>query len=189
MRNSTGYVPTTDYKDSKPDLKPSSMVALNTPKPVNDNLLDIVENLFTKYVKQLAASDRTNRKNYNKFLPKNDILIKINSDDYTNSIEFARILCSALDIELLAKAEIHTDFNDVEISCQIHGPKDDCFNTVKQLTDVMAETWKEAVIKLGKVDIEADVIMNKKSYYQEINIKFAETEYRKFQLKFAQNHE
>jgi hypothetical protein len=186
MRKSTGYTPTQR-------AQPQSMVAKNTlpdfshKYPGNDNggIPGVFKNLLDSFLKQIAASDKPNKKVYAKFLPENNMLIQIQSDSFNNSIEFSRILCAALDEELLSTAYIHTDGDDVEIECKIHGPTHECFEAVKQLSSSIAEAFKDATIKIGGVDIKTDVIMDKKSFYHPIDAKIAETQYRTFLLKFV----
>jgi hypothetical protein len=130
------------------------------------------------------ASPRLNKKLYKEALPNHDILIEIKAPDYSSSIEFSRILCSALDEELLSTSYPHTDGHLVEVECCIPGPAKDCFATVKQLTEAIAETFKDATIKIGGITVETNCIMNKKSSYQSISLKTADTNYRTFLLKF-----
>ena len=52
------------------------------------------------------------------------------------------------------------------------------------MSQAVAETFKDATIKLGGLNIKTNCIMNKKSFYQPISHKTAETNYRKFLLKF-----
>lgn len=153
-------------------------VSLLRPKGTNS-----LESILNKYLSMVAASDVSYKKIYKKALPHNKILIKVNSNDNINSIEFARILTSALDIELLADSDIFTNGKSVEIECNIHGPKESCFNAVNQLSNVVAETFKIATYKLGGINIKVDCVIDKKSSYDELNVKAAEINYRKFLLK------
>lgn len=185
MRKSTGYTPTAKQNES-------SMVANKLPNfsqkyPGNDNssIPGNIKNLLDSFLKQIAATDKSNKKNYEKFLPENNILIQVQSSSYNNSIEFSRILCTALDEELLSNAYVYTDGDDVEIECKIHGPSTECFDAVKQLSESIAEAFKDATVKIGGVDIKTDVIMYKKSCYHPIDAKIAETQYRTFLLKFV----
>lgn len=144
---------------------------------------DILPTL-TRYLQQVRASEKTNKKLYKKYLPNNYVTIQVESKNYTDTIEFSRILCMALDEELMAKAFIHTDNNKTEIECSILGPEIDCFETIKQLTNSIADAFKSATVKIGGIDIKTKFIMNKKSSYQPITFKLAHTQYRKFLLKF-----
>lgn len=151
------------------------------PTPANMNNLDSVLN---NYLQMVAASEKTNKKLYKKYLPINHAVIKIEAYDYTSSIEFAHVLCAALDEELVSDSFIHTDGKNVEVECAIPGPPKDCFEAVKQLTQVLADTFKHATIKLGGLQVRSRVVTNKKSSYQQISLTAAETQHRKFLLKF-----
>lgn len=186
MRRSTGYTP-------QQHAQPQSMVAKNTlpdfshKYPGNDNsgVPGVFKNLLDSFIKQIAASDRQNKKLYAKLLPEHNLVIQIQSSSFTNSVEFSRILCTALDEELLSTAYVHTDGEEVEVECKIHGPAHECFEAVKQLSNSIAEAFKDATIKVGGIDIKTDVIMDKKSFYHPIDAKIAETQYRTFLLKFV----
>jgi hypothetical protein len=143
-----------------------------------------LDSILNKYLQQVSASERHSKKLYNKLLPTNHMVIRLSSDDYTNTVEFARILCAALDEELLATAFTHTDGNEVEVECSIAGPAEECTATVKQLTAAISETFQLATAKAGGIVVKADCITNKKSSYQQMDLKSASTQYRKFLLKF-----
>lgn len=183
MRKSTGYTPNARQNES-------SMVASKLPDfshkyHDNSSIPGNMKNLLDSFLKQIAATDKSNKKNYEKYLPENNILIQIQSSNYNNSIEFSRVLCTALDEELFSNAYVYTDGDDVEVECKIHGPSTECFNAVKQLSESIAEAFKDATVKIGGVDIKTDVIMDKKSCYHPIDAKIAETQYRTFLLKFV----
>ncbi len=143
-----------------------------------------VNNLLENYLQHVAASEKANRKIYKKYLPINHAVIRIASINYVDSIEFARILCSVLDEELIARAFTHTDGNVVEIECSIPGPAKECFEAIEQFTLVTAEAFKKATIKIGGISIKTKLITNKKSHRDQLDLKVAENQYRRFLLKF-----
>jgi len=149
--------------------------------PANDVSLDSILN---SYLQMVAASERKNKKLYKKMLPYNNILVKINSDSYTNSIEFARILCAALEEELTASAYTHTDGQEVEIECAIPGPSIECLEVTKQLTNSVAEAFQIATKKIGRVLVNTECFAEQKSTYNQISLKSAEHQHKKFLLKF-----
>lgn len=172
MRNSTGYTP-----GSK---EPATMVAnRNTPQPEQHrNVVTIIQD----FLKQIAASEK---QMYQKYLPSNHMVIKVQADSLTDSVEFSRILCSALDEELQAKSFTHTDGDSVEVECTINGPEGICFDAVKQLTAAVSDAFKQATTKIGGIEVKTQFISNKKSSYQQINYKFASNQRRMFLLKFV----
>jgi hypothetical protein len=151
-----------------------------TLKPVND-----VMSILTNFLRQVAASEKQNRKLYKKLLPANHMVIQIRAEHHTDAIEFSRVLCGALNDELLARAFTHTDGEQVEVDCVIHGPSTDCYEAVKQLTSSLSEAFQMATIKLGGIEVSTQFLVNKRSSYQPIDIKTASTQYRKFLLKFV----
>lgn len=170
------------YDKAKSNHEKSSLIfdkSIPTVTPANDNYLI---NLLNKYL-QIAASV------YNKRIVKkaafnNKILIKITSSHYLNSIEFARILCAVLEEELSARAYTYTDKKNVEVECDIIGPSVDCFNTIKQLTTTLQNTFKVATNKIGGLKVNTECLNNKSSSYNKLDYKFAIMQYRKFLLKF-----
>ncbi len=146
-----------------------------------------LEDLLNKFLAQMnvAASSKVSLKRlYKEALPTHDILIQIKAPDYASAIEFSRVLCAALDEDLLSSSYPHTDGRDVEIECSIAGPEKECFAAVQQMVDAVAETFKDATVKIGGVTVKTKQIMNKKSSYQPISPRTADTNYRKFLLKF-----
>ena len=99
-------------------------------------------------------------------------------------VEFARVLCSVLEEELVATAFTHTDGDKVEVDCKLSGPTEDCFNAVEQLTLATVEAFKKATKKIGGIEVQTNLITNKKSYKDQIGLKTAQTQHRKFLHKF-----
>lgn len=185
LQNTTGY---------EPDPNHATMVAQRpnpaAQHPAAQQPTEAPGDLFAildRYMKQVFAADRSNKAIYKKLLPNNDILIKIFADNTTNAIEFSRILTSALEEELSANSFIHTNDDQVEVQCSIAGPSEDCFAAVKQLTASISEAFEIATKKIGGIKITANCIANKKSSYKEIDLKTADSQYRKFMLKIIGN--
>ncbi len=163
----------------QPNDSSSSPVARSTPKVQEDAMTSTLN----KYLQQIAASEKSNKKLYKQFLPSNSMTISIQAD-YTDAIEFSRILCTALNEELMADSYTHVDGDNVEVQCTIPGPSQECFNTVSQLTQAIAEAFKVATVKVGGIDVKTKFFMNKRSSYQQISLNTATTQHRKFLLKF-----
>ena len=172
MAKQTGYQPGKEV----PGRLPPSMVAQNKPS----------EGLWDRLLKMVATPDEPSLKRlYKKALPSHDILIKIAAPDYTSAVEFSRILCSALDEDLLSTSYVYTDGQDVEVECCIQGPSKECFAAVYQMVQAIADTFRDATTKIGGITVKTDCSMNKKSSYQPISVRTAGTNYRKFLLKFV----
>ena len=144
-----------------------------------------LDSVLDKLLHMIRASEKDCKKLYKNFLPKNNFVIKIKTNDKVDAIEFGRILCLALEEELLAKSSVCTNDNLIEIQGSIRGPKQLCMDTIKQLTDSLIDAFKQATIKIGGININTDLIINKKSYYSEITLESSLTNYRRFMLKFA----
>lgn len=140
---------------------------------------------LNKYLQQVVASEKANRRLYKQFLPINHLVIEAKAEQVADAVEFARILCAVLKEEVMAESFTHTDGQSVEVECAIHGPDATCFEAVKQLTASVVEAFRKATVKIGGISIQTQFFMNKKSSYQQISYKFANTQHRKFLLKFV----
>lgn len=115
-------------------------------------------------------------------------LISIGSStDQTDSIEFARILSTALQEYLGAKTILCGDSHNIELECNIIGDKIKLFNAIKELSNSLAEVFKEINYKRGTIEIFSLLTVDTKSDFKPISIKNAEINYRKFHLKIASN--
>jgi hypothetical protein len=173
MQDQTGYTP---------GSQPPSIVARRSlmPSTPTHSYIDQILDEITQELSAVASDKKAIKK-----LPHHDILIQIDAPDYTSAVEFSRILCTALDEELQAFAYPHADgMRIVEVECRIAGPAKECFQAVQQLSQAIADTFKTATIKIGGIVIKTNCIMDKKSSYQQISLRTADTHYRKFLLKF-----
>ncbi len=172
----------TDYKvqTKEPSMIASKSKTYHYEENPSNNLFDILNH----YLRMVTASEKVNKDLYKKYLPANFAVIKIACDDYTSAVEFGRILCSVLDEELMAKAFIHSNNDNIEVECCVHGPNEQCFNAVKALTAATVDAFKTATNKIGGLVINTNIITNSKSYNSEISLKTAITQHRNFLLKF-----
>jgi hypothetical protein len=143
-------------------------------------------NLLNQFLAQFrkAATNYNLKKLYKAAMPTHDILIKISAPDRVSAVEFSQILCTALEEDLLATTYPYTDGREVEVECSISGPEKECFAAVKQMSEAISEAFKDATSKIGGITIETKPIMNKKSSYQPISPRSADTNHRNFLLKF-----
>lgn len=149
----------------------------------------VITNLFSKLTGLLdnlskAASQHTHlnkaKENTSKFL------ISISSkNDFATKLEYARILKIALKEEINSISEIYSDGNDVEIECIVEANETTATDVLKELCFAISSTFEFATKKIGSNKIYTFVSPNESSCYQELDIKIAEINYRKFQLKFA----
>jgi hypothetical protein len=143
-----------------------------------------VDTVLSRYL-ALVADNSSLNKMHKKYLPYNSSLIKINASNINEALEFARILSLALDEELSAKVSTHLGNGYVEVECDAVGPQEDVFNAIDQLANSLAEVFFDVTKKIGGISIKTQLITNKKSSYQTVNLKLAESEHRKFLLKFV----
>lgn len=137
-------------------------------------ILDRIDEMLGK----LANTNNQNN------LAENKILIKINSVDLIDSIEFSRILKAALDEELDAKCDFFTDDAGIDIECKIHGPEASCYDAVEYVTKSIAKSFKDATKKIGGIGINYSLYKNIDSNKKELSLDIAKRAYVKFHLKF-----
>jgi Transglycosylase SLT domain len=177
MNEQTGYQPGA--------TAPASMIATRTQpqSQQSSSFMDVLDRFVQSF--SATAAEQPNKKLYKKMLPSHDILIQISAPDYTTAVEFSRILCAALDEEVQATAYPHTDGSQiVDVECSIAGPALGCLEAVDQLSQSLSDAFKDATKKIGGIVVKTHCVMNKKSFYQQISLRTAETNYRKFLLKF-----
>lgn len=186
-----GVKKSTGYKQALEKLSSGGEVAVggktSPASSSGDNFLNKLDNMLDQFmsaVANLEMIDHLSKKALYRSLPENNIIIKLESDDFIDSLEFARILSTALDEEAQAMATIYTDRKTVEVLCKINGPHRACLKAVAQLCSVLEETFKLATKKIGGIDVKTFILPNEKSNYQELDIKLALSAYRQFQLKF-----
>lgn len=165
----------------QPNISDSILDKYLNKRPTNK---ENISTLLNKYLSLVTSETKLNRM-YKKYLPYNSSIIKINASSTNEALEFARILSLALDEELLAKVSIHSKDGLVEVECDIPGPSDECFKATEQLTQCIAEIFLESTKKIGGINVSTQVITNKKSSYNPVNLKTIESEHRKFLLKFV----
>jgi len=178
LQNNTGYEPSQNHNSMVATNKPTAP-PINSALPSND-----VDSILNRYLEEIAASEKYNKKLYKRYLPQHHLVIRVNAADYTEAIEFSRILSSALSEDLLARAFVHTDGQLVDVECCIRGPQEDCFKTVEQLTNIIAKTFTVAIKKTGTPTVTTQFFMNKKSSYQPISLEASLFQHKKFLLKF-----
>ena len=111
-------------------------------------------------------------------------IIKINSANQNDSIEFGRILAMAVSEELGVSTSIHNKYTIVDVEFSFDLDKKDVIKAVQQFTSVLADIFATNTQKIKTSKLETQVF-NKKSNLELINIKKAELNHRSFLLRFA----
>lgn len=193
MKSNTGYqapIPekntdksNKDYLDSNQQnsshqnviQKYLSMLGDNKPSEHKDlqSFNPSVNQVLTNYLKLISQASKDNN---------NHFIIKIESNDFNNSLEFSRILCSALKEELSIRAYPHTDgFNIVEIEGKTNSSN---YKSINKLSSQVSQDFLKATNKIGGVKINASIILNKQSDYLPVSFKQADSNYRQFLIKY-----
>jgi hypothetical protein len=167
---------------------PSQPIATSTPSPSGD-ILSRVDTVLSKFLDAFAnqsSSDRFIKKTaYRENLLPNDFAIQIQAEDPVIAVEFARILCTAIDEELYSDANIHSDGKKVEVGCTIYGPKQLSTQALAQVCDAISEAFQIATHRIGSPKILPIIYANVLPVYQEIGIKLAERYYDAFRSHLA----
>jgi hypothetical protein len=174
MKNNTGYQPppneqtksiNTPPPAASPSINQNSVPAQALP-PKNPSSIDEMLNSL------LGISEA-----------KNTYLIQIKTADYTDAMEFARVLGSVLDEELKTRSYTYTDgTSKVELECKNRSGINNV--QIANLATLVKNNFKTATKKIGSVEVYFNIVKDTKSNLQETNVKHAETNYRKFLLKF-----
>lgn len=159
------------YTGYKPMSKPNS----TQPK---SNLNSILDN----FLRLVAASEKDINKLYKKHLPYHHSVIEVKSNNFTDKVEFAKVLSEVLSEELLAKAYTHVQNDKVEVECSIPGPKVECLKIANELIQEV----KEEFVNKTNIVVDCNLVWDKKSSYQPIEFKVADLEHRKFIVKMIQ---
>jgi hypothetical protein len=134
----------------------------------------------------LIASKEHNINKYGAEYPTNKYLISIDSNsDVSAKLEFARILSIALKEEIDSHSNIFTNGSDVEIQTVINAEKNRGLEIIKEFCAALSNTFEYSTKSIGSIKIYTFVSPNIKSNYQELDIKLADINYRKFHLKFV----
>lgn len=118
---------------------------------------------------------------------KNDdnLLVIVGANDLETKIEFARILQSVLNEELKSSATIHKLGQNIEINCNLPFNSENNEKSLTEICNAVSDTFKYATNKIGGCKANTTIINKTSSDYQEIDIKIAELNRRKFKYKFA----
>lgn len=180
LKEQTNYTPNKEESSDK-----THELATNLLKNKNTGFMANLHDLLDKFLKMIKMSAQENKELYKAYLPSQDMLIHVKAQDPVDALEFSRVLCCAIEEELVAKAYTHTDGKNVEIECQVTGPKPYSEKAVQQLIDAISETFKESTKSIGGINIDTMLFINKKSSYKPISGKYAELNYRKFLFKLS----
>jgi hypothetical protein len=146
---------------------------------------DELSSVLNQYLQMVAASEKSNKQLYKKYLPHHNFSIKITSNNICDSSEYARVLSAVLEEELLASTAIYHQDNQVEVECKIMGPKPQCFQAVAQINELLTDTFKQATQKIGSPYISAQVI-NKRAAHQLLDPAVAYEYHLQFLSKFKE---
>lgn len=165
-------------KPQLPAITEQKIVVPQNLQPPQSMLPDSVENILDNALSLVKGA-----KKYN-LLNENTILIKIATNDIVSSIEFARVLCLALDEELQSTSHTLSNGNNVEIECKIHGPLYACLAAVQEVSDNVSDMFSISTKKIGSIAPGLYCIANKSSSLPNLEWKDADINYRKFLTKF-----
>jgi hypothetical protein len=157
---------------SQPQESTQMLAEKNIPPPLMNEINSFLDSFAGKQDSDIIKSS--------------SYLISINSDnDFTSKLEYARILSLALKEELNIQSDIFTNNTDVQIQCAIDTDSKKGELVLKELCSAISDVFSDATKKIGSIKIDTKILLNNKSKYQKLDIKLAETNYRKFHLKFA----
>jgi hypothetical protein len=130
------------------------------------------EDLLAQYLAALSSTNnRSMKKKAIKQLLPNDYLLKIQAE-YSDGIEFARILSAAIDEELYEEASIYTNGYKVQLQTTIHGPAQLCTQALLELSNAIANNFV--------VPVKIIVCQNKQPNFPALDVATASQQYDLF---------
>jgi hypothetical protein len=138
-----------------------------------------------KMLDNLTAGSNSKFNKYGDKYPLNTYIISISNCDLPSKLEFARILSIAIKEEIDAESNIYTNGKDVELQCHLNANRSQGLEVVKEFCVAVSGAFKVATKSIGGIKIYTSVSTNEYPHYQILDIKLADMNYRKFQLKFA----
>jgi hypothetical protein len=148
-----------------------------------------LESVLDEMLMKVRSSEYSYKKLYKALLPTHNFAIRIFANEYVDALEYAYILSTAIEEELMADAAIcsnnNNNNNNIVVSCKIQGDQDLCKATIKQFSDSVAAAFKHATIKIGGIDINTSVNINKQSSYVTIKPESTIANHRRFLMKFV----
>ena len=174
MEHSTGYK--TDVSGPATDSKAPT------------DLVSRIESLLSKFLSAISdhqSEDMTKQSEY-QFLPSHNFLIQLQADDICDALEFARVLSAACQEELQATTTTHFNPNQIEVECHLRGDHQLCSEAVLQMCEAMSHAFEQATQSVGGIQVVSHIIPNRRSNYQQLDIKVAEIGYDTFHHKIAQ---
>lgn len=134
-------------------------------------------------LQELLRQASYNKKMYNSYLPTHSFIIKLNNKDYNSAIECGTILVNALDEELMANSFLYTNNDDVEVQCNIQGPKYLCARAIYEISKTIVASFNKVIKKVGSHQINITLTANKKSSYKEVSIEDLDNNHQIFLQK------
>lgn len=113
-------------------------------------------------------------------LPKTNLLISISSDsDFVYNVKFAKLLSTALRVELCAENSIHSYKDKIEVESSVYGSEKNVTKAALAISDAIKETFKE---ELG-VNVFVNAVNGVKSSYALMPLEKMESCFRKFDIQ------
>jgi len=163
MHSATGY-------QAQPTQEPTQIASQEPAKSHPLTFLEKLENLVKRFV--LASEEN------------NFLIVVGSSSDQIATIEYARILSTALQEYLGAKTSICADPYNIEIECKASGGKLEVFNAIKELSEAVADTFKYATRDVGDITPFSLVACGVRSDYEPLHPRTADVYSRMFKIKF-----
>jgi hypothetical protein len=156
-----------------------------TQQPQNSGMLSGFLSKIEKFLEGIFAGQLSEEK-MKKYagLPNNKFLITVDSKSkLEDKLEYVRVLSLALREELDAGIKVCCEKNQIEIECNVFGNEELASESVKEICYAISDEFLDATYKLGGIKINNLIIPGAKSGFKELEMKIAEINYRKFQLK------
>ncbi len=165
FNKSNGY-----EKAKSGDVSEPQMLAVKDINSDSKKRIDLMDKI-NKWLEQMGSLASLSESNV--------FLIKVGSDNFTDGIEYSRILCDLLKSRLNAYAYTHVEKNNIDIECSTHGNPFQDLKNIKSLCNELSSKFVY-LSKNKNLNINTTPYLNKRSTYKKINLKTSTMNYRKF---------
>lgn len=165
FNKSNGY-----EKAKSGDVSEPQMLAVKDINSDSKKRIDLMDKI-NKWLEQMGSIASLSESNI--------FLIKVASDNFTDGIEYSRILCDLLKSRLNAHAYTYVAKNNIDIECSTHGNPFQDLKNIKSLCNELSSKFVY-LSKNKNLNINTTPYLNKRSTYKKINLKTSTMNYRKF---------
>lgn len=174
------------YVTGKNPSKINQVALNNSPSDSNKSPSVSAESFLEKITKFFSSMfPSANTATASNFPKPNSYLIIVGAEETETKAEYTRILQSVLKEELNIISVAHQSGNNIEVVFDSPFSQKDSEKMLNEICSAVSDTFEYATRKIGGCKASSFILPGAISSYPEMNVKTAEINRRKFQLKYA----